>query len=461
MKNSKQRQEKDIIDISQAPPQALELEAAVLGALMVEPDSFEKASKILKPEMFYLDSHCEVYNAICSLHAKNKPGDILTVVHELTSKNILEVVGGAYFVNGLTNNIVSGANIEYHSRIVYEMYLKRKVINISRSTIRSAHNANTDAFDVLDKIQNDLNTIPAAINADSDTTHTLSFKFADHIDKVIKGENSGILTGVKEFDDHVGGLHKTDLIVIGSYSSNGKTATAINILDNTANAEVPHYGKLYTLEQSNIQIYMRQVSMTTGINSKRILKDPLDEKEIESCFIASESMRQHDTIYEENLVDYYQIVADMRKEAKLGKVHYFIIDYLQLIKGGDGADKRERIGNIANDLKRVAKQLNMPIILISQLRRPSNPRAEPAIYMLKESGEIENAADIIWLPWIPFNPPAENYDSYNYKGMEYPTITGKNKLMIHSIDKGRSYGLTSWASTIDETLKIRDYVETF
>jgi replicative DNA helicase len=442
-----------MIGVDKIPPHSIKAEEAVLGSVILEASCLDDID--ITHNMFYKEENSIIFKVITDIKNRGESVDMITVTRELQSLGKLDSIGGAYRITELSMMVTSAVNIISHAQIIKATWILREQIRLGYELIKKGFDEE-DAREEIPRVVAELNAaLSTIVYGREKNPETMNHELYEHINNVASGVIKGIRTGFSGFDEITGGMQDSDLIVIGSYPSNGKTATAVNIFTNTMLNGVK--GKMYSLEQVNKQIYMRQVGILSQVSSSKILKEPLSQEEMDKVLSASGRLSKLKSLYEDKLSYYEDISSDIRRSINEG-VKYVIIDYLQLIKTKERGDRKDKMGYIANSLKTLANELNIPIILVSQLRRPSSTQERPMVHMLKESGDIENAADIIWLPWIPINAPTY-YDepSIRIGGVEYQPQVGEDKLMYHYIDKGRNYGTTQWASVIDSTMKITDY----
>lgn len=440
-----------LLEYGKIPPQAVDLEEAVLGAMMIDSGCVRTVHGILKPEYFYKDSHQRICRAIYGLYDNRNPIDILTVTNKLRSNGDLELVGGPYYIGQITDKVNSGANSEFHSRILFEKYMARENIAIASNMIKDAFDDTKDPFTIRDNGVTALLDIDKGVITTDASVSDLEKEFDKRVDDVRQGRLVGIKTGFDKFDWFTGGLQKTDLIIIGSYSSNAKTQTAINWFNFAALNG--HNVKFYSFEQSALQLYSRQLSITSEVSATDVRFAKFDDLKINAAKVKLRGLKFS---YSESPNHIDRLCSSITKDVVEKGVELVFIDYIQLMESNK-KDIRESIGYIANRLKKLAKELNIPIVLISQLRRP-NDKQRPAMSMLKESGEQENAADIVLLPWIPINEPTSADTIKGSDGSEMPTTytvgTRFFKLIHYNMAKGRSYGTTKFDCYTDDSLKI-------
>jgi replicative DNA helicase len=395
------------------PPQAKDLEEAVLGAIMLEKSAFDTVAEILKPECFYVDAHQRIYKSMQSLQQKNQPIDILTVVEELKSKSELEIVGGPYFVTRLTNTVVSSANIEAHARIILQKFIQRELIRISGEIISDSYEDSTDVFDLLDDAESKLFEI---------TNNHLRKNF-DKIDDVLvktvariedlrhKNEDlTGVPSGFTGLDRVTYGWQSTDLIILAARPAVGKTAFALNLARNAAlNPTKPTPVAVFSLEMSAAQLVQRILSAESEIWLEKISRGKLEEHEMKQLYAKGIQRLSDAPIYIDDTaaLNIFELRAKCRRLKNKHNIGLIIIDYLQLMSGtGDrGANREQEISNISRNLKGLAKELQVPIIALSQLSRAVETRKEgnkmPQLSDLRESGAIEQDADMVMFIYRP------------------------------------------------------------
>lgn len=404
MDQNKRRKVADLDMYGKVPPQAKELEEAVLGACMIERDAFELASAILKPEAFYMDANKKIFDAMVTLTAQNMPVDLLTVVEELKSKGDLDAVGGPYNVTKLTNAVVSSANIEAHARIVLEKYMLRELIRIGGEVIGDAFDAGTDVFDLLDKTEKQLGVINSTTTQEYEEVRDTVLDTMMIIETQ-RQENStitGITTGFRELDVLTAGWQRTDLIILAARPSVGKTAFALNLARNCS--KDPKYGGavgFFSIEMSKNQLNQRLLSAEAEIGLEKISRGTVTDLEFKVLTEKGLKPLQNSRIYidDSSTLNIFQLRTKARKMKKKGDIQLLIIDYLQLMNGMQTKnDNREQeISKISRELKQLAKELQVPIIALSQLSREVEKRKDrtPILSDLRESGAIEQDADMV------------------------------------------------------------------
>src|SRR3954463_4528852 len=400
------------------PPQAKDLEEAVLGAIMLEKGAFDTVVEILKPECFYVDSHQRIYRAMQSLAQKSQPIDILTVVEELKTREESDMVSGPYYVSKLTNAVVSSANIEAHSRIILQKFIQRELIRISGEIIGDAYEDSTDVFELLDESESKLFEITNNhLRKDYASIDTVLVKTIQRIEdlRTRQDEISGVPTGFHLLDRITYGWQPTDLIILAARPSVGKTAFALNLARNAAlHPTKPTAVGFFSLEMSAAQLVQRILSAESEIMMEKIARGKLEEHEYQQLHKRGITRLERAPIYIDDTaaLNIFEFRAKARRLVNKHHVGLIIIDYLQLMSGsGDRNGNREQeISTISRNLKALAKELNIPIIALSQLNRAVETRKEskiPVLADLRESGAIEQDADMVLFIYRP-----ESYEIY-------------------------------------------------
>ncbi len=394
------------------PPQAKELEEAVLGAIMLEKSAFDNVIEILKPECFYVDSHQRIFRAFQSLAQKSTPIDILTVVEELKLKEELDTVGGAYAITKLTNTVVSTANIEAHARIVLQKFIQRELIRISGEIIGDAYEDSTDVFDLLDESETKMfNITNNYLKKNYEDIGNVLAKTINRIDEMRtkKEDISGVPSGFASLDRVTYGWQPTDLIIIAARPSVGKTALALNLARNAALSPTkPTAVGVFSLEMSAAQLVQRILSAESEIALEKINRGKLEDYEYQQLHTKGIKKLEQAPIFIDDTaaLNIFEFRAKARRLVNKHKVGLIIIDYLQLMSGTNekGGNREQEISNISRNLKALAKELGIPIIALSQLSRAVETRKEskmPQLSDLRESGAIEQDADMVMFIYRP------------------------------------------------------------
>ncbi|MBS1652758.1 MAG: replicative DNA helicase [Bacteroidetes bacterium] len=419
-------------ELGKIPPQAIELEEAVLGAMLLEREALSNVIDILKPESFYKPQNGLVYKAIQSLFSKSVPVDILTVTQELKNTGVLEEVGGAYYVSALTNRIASSANSEYYARIVAQKYLQREIISINSETIKLAYEDSTDAFELLDKTTENIYKLL------DDNVRKQHIEMKSLIAKAIKDIEAaanhtdglmGVPSGFTALDRITGGWQKSDLIILAARPGMGKTAFVVSMAKNAA-VEYNKPVAVFSLEMSSVQLVKRLISSETEIKQDKILKGNLEDYEFVQLNERIKKLANAPLYIDDTpALSIFELRAKARRLKENEKIELIIIDYLQLMKGNDerNGNREQEISFISRGLKSLAKELEIPIIALSQLSRQVESRAgqskRPMLSDLRESGAIEQDADMVTFIYRP------EYYGLEFDEQNEPT-KGKAEIII-------------------------------
>lgn len=396
------------------PPQAKELEEAVLGAIMLEKSAFDVVSEILRPECFYVDAHQRIFRAMQSLTGKSSPIDLLTVVEELKLREELEMVGGAYYVTRLTNSVVSTANIEAHARIVLQKFLQRELIRINGETISDAYEDSTDIFDLLDEAETKLFEITNNyLRKNFDSFDNVLIKTIQRIEDLRNKQEdvTGVPSGFAGLDRVTYGWQSTDLIILAARPAVGKTAFALNLARNAAlHPTKPTGVAFFSLEMSAAQLVQRILSAESEIMLEKISRGKLEDHEVQQLYKKGIERLSKAPIFIDDsaALNIFELRAKARRLVNKHNVGLLIIDYLQLMSGSSGnknTNREQEISTISRNLKGLAKELGIPILALSQLSREVEKRKEgnkmPQLSDLRESGAIEQDADMVMFLYRP------------------------------------------------------------
>lgn len=393
-----------VADIGKMPPQARELEEAVLGALMLEKDAFSIVSDILQTESFYEDTHQAIFGAIHNLAMQQKPVDVLTVVEELKRRGELEQVGGAVYVAELTDKVASAAHVEYHSRIISQKYLARQLITFSSDVVNQAFDEMVDIDDLMQETESRLFEISQRnVKKDVIQINPVIKEALANLEIAANREDglSGLPSGFKKLDEFTSGWQKSDLVIIAARPAMGKTALVLSMTKNMAvNYKLPI--GVFSLEMSNVQLVNRLIVNVCQIEGEKIKSGRLDDHEWER--LDSKIKELYDApIYVDDTpsLSIFELRTKARRLVREHGVQMLIIDYLQLMNasGMNYGSREQEVSMISRSLKGLAKELNIPIIALSQLNRGVESRQgegkRPQLSDLRESGAIEQDADIV------------------------------------------------------------------
>ena len=437
-------------DISNAlygkiPPQARELEEAVLGAILIEKDAISYVSDILKTDSFYVEAHATIYKAIQNLFGKSQPIDLLTVTEELRKDGKLEEVGGAYYISELTNKIASSANVEFHARIIIQKFIQRELIRISTEIIKDAYEDTTDVFDLLDKAEKRIHEITDKNLRNSvQGIGQLVSKSILQIDGLINRED-GILedsvpSGYLELDKMTSGWKATDLVIVAARPSMGKTAFVLNLARNAA-VDYNMPVAIFSLEMGAVQLAKRLISVECEIDAQKVANGKMGDGEFAVLRDKVEKLSSSPIyINDQPAINVYELRAQCRRLQNAHGIKMVIIDYLQLMSGGGdkGMNREQEISTISRSLKGLAKELNIPVIALSQLNRSVETRGgekKPQLSDLRESGSIEQDADMVMFLYRPeYYNMNEGQDGAPLKGVAEIIIAKHRNGPVGSIE---------------------------
>ncbi len=397
------------IEGGKLPPQAVDLEEAVLGALMLEKNPVNDVIDILKPESFYKEPHQKIYAAIMDLFGASEPIDILTVTNKLRSKGELDLVGGPFYISQLTNRVASTAHAETHARIISQKYIMRELIRISGETIRNAYDETKDVFDLLDRAESELYGVAEGnIRKNYDSMSQIMKQAIDQIEQAQNQEDgiSGINSGFSELDRITAGWQRSDMIVIAARPGMGKTAFVLSMARNSA-VQFNHPVAIFSLEMNSIQLVNRLIASETQIAADKLRKGNLEPHEYEQLHARIGGLSKAPIFIDDTpALSIFELRAKARRLKQQHDIELIIIDYLQLMTAGStkAGNREQEISSISRSIKEIAKELNIPIVALSQLSRSVETRGgekRPMLSDLRESGAIEQDADIVAFIYRP------------------------------------------------------------
>ncbi|WP_185857842.1 replicative DNA helicase [Blattabacterium cuenoti] len=392
------------------PPQALDLEEAIIGAIMIDKKGLDEVIDILFPEIFYKKEHQEIFIAIQKLYHDSKPIDLYTVLNELRRIGKLESIGGELYLIGLTQKVISSAHIEYHSRIIVQKFILRKLISISSNLIQKCYDESTDVFDLLDHAESKLFEINQKylITKKFETTQCLIQKAIEKIKKTEKEGLSGISSGFHKLDNITSGWQNSDLIILASRPGMGKTTFMLSMVKNiVVNQKIPII--IFSLEMSSIQLITKLISSETGISSDKIKRANLSQLDWEHLLHKTKNLKNVPLFIDDTpSLSIFSLRAKCRRLISKHGIKLIFIDYMQLMGITDHnfrlQNREQEISVISRSLKSIAKELDIPIIALSQLSRAVETRGgskRPILSDLRESGAIEQDADIVLFIYRP------------------------------------------------------------
>lgn len=391
-------------------PQAIELEQAVLGALLIDNESLSDAIDSLQAEYFYVPKHQKIFEAIVNLFNNTQPVDILTVSEELKRLEYFEYIGGLSYVSELTNNVASSSNTEFHARIIAEKFIKRSLINISRKISTDAFDDSIDIFDLLNNAEAELFTVTeGTLRKSYDKMSSLIKGALENIEILRNKEDglSGVPSGFTNLDRVTSGWQQSDLVICAARPGMGKTAFALTMARNIAVEHNTPIG-FFSLEMSSEQLVNRLIASEAQLGASKLRKGDLADHEMVQLHEKIKHLSEAPIFIDDTpALTIFELRAKARRLVKNHGVKIIMIDYLQLMQAGGNAGNREQeISTISRSLKGIAKELKIPVIALSQVNRGVENRTgigskRPMLSDLRESGAIEQDADIVTFIYRP------------------------------------------------------------
>ena len=410
------------------PPNAIDFEKLVIGTFLIDKKGLDYSIDLLNPDVFYDPRHQEIFRAIVKLFESNHPVDLMTVIQELKKTEKLAFAGGDHYIIDLTMGVSSSAHIEYHVRVILEKFILRSLINVSANVIDSSYKESTDVFELLDKAEQSFFEITnGTIKKGFDTANVLVKQAIETIKSLKDKEGiSGIPSGFTAIDKETGGWQNSDLIIIAARPAMGKTAFMLSMARNIAvQHKIPL--ALFSLEMASVQLITRMIASETGISSDKLRKGQMSDEEWQRLFTNVADLENAPLYIDETpSLSVFDFRAKCRRLVMQHGVKIILVDYLQLMtansgKGGVG-NREQEIATISRSLKAIAKELNVPVIALSQLSRSveTRPGKRPQLSDLRESGAIEQDADIVSFIFRPEYYKIMTWDN-DEDGGESPT----------------------------------------
>ena len=418
--------------LGRVPPQAVDIEMAVLGAMILEKNAISRAIEILDKTAFYKPAHQKIFDAVIELSERNEAVDSITLVEELCRRNHLDEIGGPVYISDLTMRVTSAANVEYHAKIVLEKSLLRNLISESSDITSRAFNEAEDALDLLDEAEQKIFRISEKRMRKSfismkDAVHT-TFELLQNIHGKHNGV-TGVPSGFTALDNLTGGFQNSDLIIVAARPSMGKTALVLSL---ARNAAIDHNVPIafFSLEMSSQQLVMRLICAEARVNAHQVRTGRLPEDEWRKLSTKIGKLHQAKIFIDDTPA---LGILELRAKARRLKVEHnigmVIIDYLQLMQGPKNIQSREQeISVISRSLKALAKELNIPVMALSQLNRAVEARTDkrPMLQDLRESGAIEQDADVVLFIHRPERYGMQKEDGTSSEGLA-EIIIGKQR----------------------------------
>lgn len=414
------------------PPQAVELEEAVLGAMMIDKKGIDDVIDVLSSDAFYDQKHQEIYATIYELFQNSEPIDLLTVSNLLKKNGKLEFVGGDFSLIRLTQKVASSAHIEFHARIILQKYIQRKLISISSEIIENAYDESSDVFELLDDAEAKLFEVTQGnLKKSSEAAGSLVKQALKKIQEIGNSEGmSGLETGFTKLDALTSGWQSSDLVIIAARPGMGKTAFVISMAKNMA-IDFGHGVAVFSLEMSSVQLITRMISSETGLTSEKLRKGNLEAHEWEQLNVKVKKLSDAPIFIDDTpSLSVFDLRAKARRLVSQHNVKILVIDYLQLMTAGGkaGGNREQEISMISRNLKALAKELEVPVIALSQLSRAVETRGgskRPLLSDLRESGAIEQDADIVSFIFRP-----EYYGMTEWDDDEHSPCEGQGEFIV-------------------------------
>jgi replicative DNA helicase len=384
------------------PPQNPEAEASLLGALLIDSDAIVKVADTVRPDDFYDERHMRIYDSCIQLYEKHSPIDVLTLSDQLMASGFLDMVGGAAYLTELTNFVPTAAHAEQYAEIVAQKSLRRRLIKASQDIVGIGYDEAKSFREIIEEAESRLFAVSQRhIGQDVTSLETILAESFDRLDELHKdkGKIRGVPTGFKDLDNMLAGLQRADLLVLAARPSMGKTALALNLAHNIAiNSDV----LMFSLEMSKEQLVDRMLAMESGVNAWNLRTGNLTDSDFEKIGQAMGVLSEA-RIYIDDTpgITVSDLRTKARREAHQRPINLVVVDYLQLMSGGSrfGNDfnRVQEISEISRGLKGVARELNVPVLALSQLSRSVESRSPqiPQLADLRESGSIEQDADVV------------------------------------------------------------------
>lgn len=400
------------------PPQNTDAEASLLGALLIDSDAIVKIADLVSSNDFYDPRHQRIYEAIDQLYEKHSPIDVLTLSDQLKNSGFLDFVGGATYLTELTNYVPTASHVEQYAEIVAQKALRRRLIKASQDIITLGYDEARNLRELIEEAESSLFEVSQRhVKQDVTSLEAILGESFDRLDELHKdkGKIRGIPTGYKDLDNVLAGLQKSDLFILAARPSMGKTALSLNLAHNIA-LQSKETVLLFSLEMSKEQLVDRMLAMESGVDAWALRTGNLTDTDFEKIGQAMGTLSEAPIYIDDTpSITVSELRTKARREAHKYKLGLIIVDYLQLMSGGgryasDG-NRVQEISEISRGLKGIARELNVPLLAMSQLSRSvesRNPQI-PQLADLRESGSIEQDADVVAFIYREdyYNPQSE------------------------------------------------------
>ena len=398
-----------------APPQSLEAEAAVLGSMLSSREAVSKSLQWLRPIHFYKTSHQKIFSVMVELFNDNEQIDTISVSDKLKKNKNLESVGGAYFLTGLVESIPTTANVESYAKIVLEKSLLRQLIKVAQDLSNEAYDDHRKAEEILDRVEQSIFAITqTGLKGGFQPLDKILHESFEQLDSIAQKEGGviGVPSGLTDLDDVTSGFHPSDLIIIAGRPSMGKTALALNIARNAAIDHKVGVG-IFSLEMANSQLAMRLLCSEAKVDSHLVRTGKLPKGKWKNLSMTVGTLADAPIYLDDSPgISILELRAKARRLKAEKNIGLIIVDYLQLMQGPPSESRQQEISNISRSLKALAKELDLPVIALSQLSRAVETRSDrkPILSDLRESGAIEQDADVVIFLYRPFVYTEEESD---------------------------------------------------
>lgn len=448
-------------NLAKIPPNNIELEEAILGAIFLEPITYRRISDQLKPETFYKESHNLIYKAMQRLAAKGEPIDLLTVKHELTKAGELENVGGPLYLSSLPNKVNSSVNIETHARIVQEHYMARRLIVSGNEITKKAFEADVDVFDLLSEASISIGSILTEnVKADVTVARDLMNPMLKDIEDRLNNKVSGLQSSIVSIRNKIGYFANGDMIVVGGSTSMGKTAYLVS--------EALYWARegravaIFSLEMMKVQMMYRFISQVSRVGLETVGKGKPNEKELKDIHVAIGQLENTKLFIDDTPgISVQELRAKCHKLNDRHNLEAVFIDYLQLMTLAGkpkNMSREQELSEISRSVKRLAKELNCPVFALVQLSREVGKRKEngyrPILSDIRESGSIEQDADIVMFPYRP-----HYYGLGDYTEDYAESIIAKNRNGSLGICKMKFTGYVASYTTFTDNEAVKSFAE--
>jgi replicative DNA helicase len=421
--------------LDRIPPHSNDAEMAVLGAMMLDKEAASKVIQILPPDSFYRETHRIIYQAMLSLAERNQPVDIITINDELRRIGKLADVGGSLYLSELNMRTPTAANVEHHARIVFEKALKRRLIGAAMEIIANSYSESTDAFEELDAAEQKIFQIAESRgNRSYHSMKRLAFETMEMLEALSArrsegNEVVGVPSGLQKLDGLLGGFQRSDLVILAARPSMGKTALAMSMARNAA-IDYKHAVAFFSLEMSAQQLVMRLISAEARVDAHRLRTGDLKNEHWQQIVSTIHRLTEAPMYIDDTPA---LGIMELRARARLMKrehnIKMIVIDYLQLMHAPKAESREREISMISRGLKQLAKELDIPIVALSQLNRSVESRGDkrPMLSDLRESGSIEQDADVVMFVHRPeYYGIPQDEDGHPTEGMA-EVIIGKQR----------------------------------